>query len=136
MIKPYLMFNRNCEEAVNFYQKAFDGEILAMQKYGDMPLNPDFPVSENDKNLVLHSYLKLTEGGYIMASDSTMHSPGGNSDGLSLSVELDSVEMAQKVWDALKVDGKVLMDMAPSFFAKAHGSLKDKYGYTWMFTVE
>lgn len=44
MIKPYLMFNRECDEAFKSYQKAFVGEMVAMQKYGDMPPSPDFPV--------------------------------------------------------------------------------------------
>jgi PhnB protein len=35
----------------------------------------------------------------------------------------------------LKQEGEVYMDLAPSFFAKLHGSLRDKYGINWMFTA-
>ena len=34
-LAPYLMFNRNCEEAVNFYKECFNGEIGLMGRYGD-----------------------------------------------------------------------------------------------------
>ncbi|WP_409293834.1 VOC family protein [Peribacillus sp. SCS-26] len=133
MIKPYLMFNRECEEAFTLYQTAFDGEILSLQKYGDMPPNPDFPINEDDRNLVLHSELKLTETGLIMGSDSKRDP--GNGGKVSISVELDSEDQAKKAWNALKDGGKVQMDLQPAFFAKLHGSVQDKFGVTWMFTV-
>lgn len=133
MIKPYLMFNRECEEAFNWYQKAFDGEIVAIQKYGDMPPNPDFPVEESDKNLVLHAELKLTETGYIMGSDYKQDLQDAGK--VSLSVEINSEERAISAWNILKDDGIIHMDLQPTFFAKLHGSLKDKFGVTWMFTV-
>jgi PhnB protein len=133
MIKPYLMFNRECGEAFKMYQKAFDGEMMAMQKYGDMPPNPNFPVAERDKDLVLHAQLKLTDSGYIMGSDGNRDFQDG--DKVSISVELDSEERAKNAWNVLREGGTIRMDLQPTFFAKLHGSVKDKYGVTWMFTV-
>lgn len=133
MIKPYIMFNRECEKAFQLYQKAFDGELISIQKYGDMPPNPSFPVAESDKNLVLHAELKLTDSGTIMGSDgSRNHQDGGK---VSISVELDSAKRAQNAWNLLKEDGTIHMNLQPTFFATLHGSVKDKYGVTWMFTV-
>ncbi|WP_026693036.1 VOC family protein [Peribacillus kribbensis] len=134
MIKPYLMFNRECGEAFRLYQEAFDGEMISIQKYGDMPPNPDFPVSESDKDLVLHAQLKLTESGSIMGSDGTRETE--TSGKVSISVELDSEVRAQKAWSVLKEGGTIHMDLQPTFFSKLHGSVKDRFGVTWMFTVE
>lgn len=133
MIKPYLMFNRECDEAFKLYQKAFNGEMVSIQKYGDMPPNPQFPVAESDKSLVLHAELKLTESGTIMGSDGNREFQTG--DRVSISVELDSEELAKNAWNILKDGGAVHMELQPTFFAKLHGSVKDKYGVTWMFTV-
>lgn len=133
MITPYLMFNRECDEAFKMYQKAFDGEMLAIQKYGDMPPNPEFPVGESDKNLVLHAQLKLTESGMIYGSDGQRNYD--DSPKVSISVELDSEEKALKAWEVLKEGGSVYMELQSTFFAKLHGSVQDKYGVTWMFTV-
>ncbi|PLS07178.1 VOC family protein [Neobacillus cucumis] len=133
MITPYLMFNRECDEAFKMYQKAFDGEMVAIQKYGDMPPNPEFPVAENDKNLVLHAQLKLTESGMIYGSDGQRNYEG--SPKVTISVELDSEEKALNAWEILKEGGSVYMELQPTFFAKLHGSVQDKYGVTWMFTV-
>lgn len=133
MIKPYIMFNRECEEAFTLYQKAFDGEMLAFQKYRDMPPNPDFPIAESDKDLVLHVELKLTENGVIMGADGKRTL--ADAEKVHISVELDSGEHAQKAWNMLTDGGIVHMDLQPTFFAKLHGAVKDKFGISWMFTV-
>ncbi|MGG3469730.1 VOC family protein [Neobacillus pocheonensis] len=134
MIKPYLMFNRECEEAFKWYQKAFDGEMILMQKYGEMSSDPNFPIAESDKNLVLHAQLKLTDSGIIMGSDGNRDFP--DSQKVVISVELNSEERAKNAWNVLADGGTILMDLQPTFFAKLHGSVKDKYGVSWMFTVE
>lgn len=54
MISHYLLFNRNCSEALDTYVKAFEAQITEMQKYGDVP-NSGFPIDDKDKNLILHS---------------------------------------------------------------------------------
>lgn len=43
-ISPYLFFPGNCEEAINFYKKAFNGELVGMQRFGDasMPVDDDY----------------------------------------------------------------------------------------------
>ena len=133
MIKPYLMFNRECNEAFKLYLEAFNGEIVAMQKYGDIPSSPEFPISESDKDLVLHSEIKLTESGSLLGSDSNRVS--SDSEKVVISVEPDSEERAIKAWNILKDGGTIYMDLQSTFFAKLHGSVKDKFGVTWMFTV-
>jgi PhnB protein len=127
------MFNRECQEAFNLYQKAFDGEMVSIQKYGDMPPNPQFPVAEKDKDLVLHAQLKLTESGYIMGSDGNRDFQNGEK--VCISVEFDSEEHAKNAWNVLKEGGTIHMNLQQTFFSKLHGSVKDKYGVTWMFTV-
>lgn len=36
-INPYLILNGNGQEAVSFYEHAFDTKTLALQRFGDMP---------------------------------------------------------------------------------------------------
>jgi PhnB protein len=58
-----------------------------------------------------------------------------DSEKVYISVMLDSEEQAKKAWNMLKDGGTVFMELQPAFFAKLHGSLKDKYGICWMFSV-
>lgn len=132
MLGHYLMFNGNCMEALESYKQAFDAEITEAQRYGDMPPNPAFPITEEKKNLVLHARLKV-DGGEIMCADSSDKSNVG--DNMYVSITTPDAAYVQKAWDVLKEGGEIHMELAPSFFATAHGSLRDKYGVNWMFTA-
>lgn len=133
MITPYLMFNRECSEAFQLYKEAFNGEMIAYQTYGDMPPNPEFPIADSDRDLVLHAELKLSASGTILGSDS--QHDRGNGGKVSISVELESEEQARHAWDKLQDGGSAGMDLQQTFFAKLHGSLTDRFGVNWMFTV-
>lgn len=133
MLGHYLMFNRNCEEALNVYEKAFGTKVTGIQKYKDMPPNPAFPVAEEDLNLVLHSRLVI-DGAEIMCADSGQALTSGNN--MYITLTSGKAEMIQQAWNALKDGGKIYLELGPTFFAKLHGHLQDRFGINWMFTVE
>lgn len=132
MIGHYLLFNRNCSEAIKTYEKAFDAKIAEIRRYGDMPPNPDFPIPERDRELVLHARLQI-EGMELMCADSS----GTINSGSNMYVSVTSMDRAtvQKAWDILKSGAQIYMELAPSFFADLHGSLQDQFGISWMFTA-
>jgi PhnB protein len=132
MFSHYLMFDGNCAEAMEVYADAFGAVVTEMQKYGDMPPNPAFPVREEDRNKVLHAKLNWN-GTELMCADASERAvPGSN---MYISVTLNDETAIRKAWDILKKDGHVYMDLAPSFFAVAHGSLRDRFNINWMFTA-
>jgi PhnB protein len=133
MLGHYLMFNRNCEEALETYEKAFDTKVIMMQKYKDMPPNPNFPVAESDLNLILHSRL-IIDGSEIMCADSGQAPTSGNN--MYITLTSSNAEMIKQAWTTLKDSGKIYLELNPTFFAKLHGHLQDKFGVNWMFTVE
>ena len=132
MLGYYLMFNRNCAEALETYSRIFSVPIEEKQCYGDMPSNPDFPVAEKDKELVLHSRLTIA-GTEIMCADSAgRNQPGSN---MYISLTMQDEAFIRKAWDALKPRGEIYMELTPTFFAAAHGSLRDRFGVNWIFTA-
>jgi len=131
-IEHYLMFNRNCAEALKVYAAAFDGTIAEIQKFGGVSGGPGFSVADEDKDLVLHSRL-IIAGQTLMCSDSTRElTPGSN---MYVSVGSDDEALIRRAWAALVDGGEVYMDLTPTFFAKAHGSLRDRFGVNWMMTA-
>lgn len=132
MLGHYLMFNRNCTEALLVYEKAFDAKITEMQKYGDMPPNPNFPIPEENKGLVLHSRIQL-DGGEIMCADASERGEVGNN--MYVSITTKDAALIQRAWNVLKQDGEIYMELTESFFAVLHGSLRDRFGINWMFTA-
>lgn len=132
MIGCYLLFNGRCAEALAVYERALGAKVMEMQKYGDMPPNPAFPIAERDKGLVLHAKLQV-EGFEIMCADSKERTTPG--DNMYVTVTTPDEAMVRRAWAALAEGGEVYMALEPSFFAKLHGSLRDRFGVNWMFTA-
>jgi PhnB protein len=119
-------------EALETYAKAFNAKITETQKYGDMSPNPAFPIAESDKGLILHARLNIN-GTELMCADASESSAGGSN--MYVSVTTPDAALVQKAWDILKDRGEIYMELAPSFFAHLHGSLRDRFGINWMFTA-
>ena len=57
-INPSINFNGNAEEAFNFYKSVFGGYFFALVRLKDLE-SPEFPVSENDTNKIMHIALPI-----------------------------------------------------------------------------
>jgi PhnB protein len=119
-------------EALETYAKAFNAKIGEVQRYGDMPPDPSFPIAESDKGLVLHARLNIN-GMELMCADTGRHTINGNT--MYVTVTTPDSGFVQNAWDLLKDGGEIYMELAPSFFAQLHGSLRDRFGINWMFTA-
>lgn len=129
---PYLFFNGNCAEALRYYEKVLGAQIGALMKYGDSPAAEHVPAEFKDK--VIHARLHIGPT-VILFSDSHVASetkPGG----YSMTLHVDTPEVARKTFDALADGGKVGMALDKTFFAAAFGQLVDRFGIHWMIICE
>ena len=67
-LNPYLIFDGNTREAVHFYEKALGGKVMGIMTFGDMPADPNYPLTDDMKNRVMHAHLKVGEAD-LMFSD-------------------------------------------------------------------
>lgn len=130
-VNPYLNFDGQAEEAMNFYKSVFGGEFMGngIMRMGDTP-----GITEEEKNRVMHVSLPLDNGSILMASD-ILPSMGhklkkGNNNYICLAP--DSREDADRLFNALSQGGEVEMPMQDQFWGDYYGSFKDKYGVCWM----
>ncbi|MDR2895916.1 MAG: VOC family protein [Propionibacteriaceae bacterium] len=131
MFGHYLMFNGDCAEALKAYAAAWGAEISECRTYGDIP-NPGFPVPDEQRNRVLHARLTW-QGGELLCADAGRTVQGGSN--MYVSITLPDESAVRHAWGLLAEDATVYMELAPTFFATAHGSLQDRFGVNWMFTV-
>ena len=68
-INTYLTYNGNCEAAFNFYKSVFGVDFIQISRFKDMPADPRFPVSEDDKEKVMHVSLPISKETVLMGSD-------------------------------------------------------------------
>lgn len=129
-ITPYLNFNGNCEEAINYYKDALGGEIVFMQRYRESPME-----CEGMEEKVMHLTLKIGDS-LIMASDCPpgMPAPGGSN--ISLAMGTDDAARADEMFAKLADGGNITMPIQETFWAERFGMVTDKFGINWMVNCE
>jgi PhnB protein len=86
------------------------------------------------KNAILHARIEIG-GSELMGSDvpperfQPMRS-------VYLSLTVDSVEEAERIYNLLRDGGDIFMPMEETFFAKRFAMLRDKFGTSWMIMHE
>lgn len=126
---PYLNFEGNCSEAMQFYKDCMGGE-LTIQTVADSPMASQMPPEMKD--FVLHARLEKGDV-VIMASDAQDKTCG---DIISLMVQCDSEEEINSYFTGLSEGGTVLMPLEKQFWGATYGQLTDKYGVLWAFNYE
>ena len=134
-VEVYLNFNGNCREAVAFYEGVFNTDKAEIMTFGETPQNPDYPLPEEAKDLVMHTRL-IVFGSRIMCSDTFPGMPFSTGNNVTLAVVSDDEEQMRQAFDKLKEGGNVRMELQETFWSKCYGSLTDKFGVEWQFSHE
>jgi len=132
-IEPYLFFNGNCEEAIDFYKKALGAELVMLMRYRESPEPPPpgmVPAGWDDK--VMHASLRIGNG-TLMASDGCSEGPSFK--GFSLSLSAADEAEAKRIFGALCEGGQVQMPLGKTFWSPCFGMVADRFGVGWMVTV-
>jgi PhnB protein len=130
-LSPFLLFDGNCAEAMQFYQSCLGGE-LAVTLLRDTPMKEQAPASLHDKV----AYAQLTSGSIEISATDWQHQSRvprqGNTVGLYLSggrfPELEAIFAKL----AVGADPDLLDELRDAPFG-SYGHLADRYGVHWFF---
>lgn len=130
-VNPYLNFNGNTEEAFEFYQLVFGGE-LDITHFKD--LDDNMGATGDDLNKVANAMLPIGAHTALLASDvmgswGPSHEPGNN---FYINLETESVEETKRLFNDLSDDGEVEMPLEKPEWAELFGMVIDKFGIQWM----
>lgn len=129
-VNVYMIFNGNCREVVEFYADVFETEKPQIMTFGDSPPNPEFPLPEEAKNLVMHTNLNIS-GSLVMFSDTLPGTPYSAGNNITLAVVTDDIEKIKAYFNKLKEGGTIEMELQETFWSKCYGKLTDKFGIEW-----
>ncbi len=117
-ITPFMWFDKDCEEAVNFYVSVFrDSRVVSVKRYSDGPLEGPMQGMEGK---VLTAVFELFGQRFMALDGGPYFQPTG---AVSFYVECEDQAEVDAYWDKLTEGG----DTA----AQQCGWLKDKYGFSW-----
>ena len=137
-LNPYLTFNGNCEEAFSFYKSIFGGDFSHLGRFKEMPEDSKHPLSEKDKNKIMHVSLPISKTTILMGSDTAGELPEGFIQGnnFSISINTDSEKEADRIFNGLSYLGKVTMPMNHTFWNSYFGMFTDQFGIQWMVSFD
>lgn len=134
-LNPYLNFDGTTKEAVYFYEKALGGQVVGIMLFGDMPEDPEHPVTDDIKDRVMHAHLKVGDSD-IMFSDTFPGMPyqaGG--DAVQIALHPQEESRAKEIFSALEEGGQVLMPLQKTDWSPLYGIVRDNFGITFQINV-
>src|SRR5262245_40073746 len=129
LLNPYLSFDGNARQAMEFYQQVLGGE-LDIRAFGDFG---EAPPGYADK--VMHSYLGNEHGFALMASDSPPGVPYNPGDNISISLSGDNADLLRGYWEKLSDGATISAPLEKQAWGDEFGSLKDRFGVNWLVNI-
>ena len=129
ILNPYLSFDDNARQAMEFYKSVFGGD-LTVSTFGEggMPHDP----AEAKK--VMHAQLR-SPGGFVLMGSDTPASMGASRANGAISLSGDNESELSGYWQKLSQGGTVTMPLAKAPWGDSFGMLADKFGVSWMVNI-
>jgi len=120
--KPFLMFQGNGEEAINFYISIFeDSEITSLNRGGPEGSNMQATFT--------------IKGQEFMCNDSSIKHGFTFTPSFSIFITCDSENELDELYEKLSEGGAVLMPLGEYGFSKKFAWVNDKYGVSWQLNL-
>ena len=125
-LDTYVNYPGTCEQAFRFYEERLGGRITGMQRHADVPGSP---VPADWRNKIVHARIEFGEGAVLMGADIPGADPMRSA---YLTLTVDDVAEAERVYAVLTEGGEVFMKMEETFFAARFAMFRDRFGTSWM----
>ena len=122
-LNPYLTFDGNCAEAMDFYASVLGGTPSVMT----------FRDSGMDADGIMHAALETPAGFHLFASDAYPGMGEGFQRGnnLQISISGDEAGALRGYWDGLSEGGEAIIPLTAQTWGDLYGLLVDRFGVQW-----
>ena len=128
-LNPYLNFNGNARQALEFYASVFGGD-LTLSTFADFGAQ-----GSPDADRIMHGQLETPAGYTIMAADVTSEMPYQPPAGFSVSLSGDDGDALREYWADLAAGGTVTMAMQKQVWGVEFGMLVDLLGVSCLVNI-
>jgi PhnB protein len=128
-LNPYLNFNGNARQAMEFYTGVFGGN-LTLSTFADLGAK-DSP----DADRIMHGQLETDAGYTIMGADVTSDMGYEPPAGFSVSISGDDADALRGYFEKLSASGKTTMPLQKQVWGDEFGMCVDQFGVTWLVDI-
>ncbi|MGA8938424.1 MAG: VOC family protein [Acidobacteriaceae bacterium] len=130
-LTPFLLFDGNCAEAMQFYQNCFGGDLM-LTRLSETPMKAQFPPSQHQK--ITHAFLK--SGTVEFSATDWLHPTRQPFQGNTTALYVTGADRDElsPIFDKLRTgaNAEFLVDLREMPFG-LYGRLTDRYGVEWFF---
>lgn len=127
-IIPNLSFNGNCLEALEYYKKIFDGEILQIVTYDEV----NCKCSEDEKKKIFSAIMLLGKN-TVYFNDKLNEKIGNN---ITMIIEFFNEEDLNNISGKLSKEGTISVEMGETTWGSQYVEIVDKFGIVWGLNYE
>jgi PhnB protein len=128
-LNPYLNFNGNARQALEFYANVFGGN-LSLSTFADFGAK-DSP----DAKRIMHGMLETDAGYTIMGADVTGDMEHHPIAGFSVSLSGDDADLLRGYFEKLSASGTTTMPLQKQVWGDEFGMCLDKFGVSWLVNI-
>jgi PhnB protein len=129
-LNPYLSFDGNAREAMEFYRTVFGGKLeTSTYAEGGMEHDPA------DADKLMHSMLEADNGMTLMAGDSLPGIPWSPPSGMSISLSGDDEAELSGYYEKLADGGTVVEPLTRAPWGDQFGMVTDRFGIMWLVNI-
>lgn len=131
----FINFEGTCKQALDLYAKVFRSEVKGLMTFGQMPVDPSFPIAESDKDRVLYASMQIGQT-TLMFSDVPSGMPVIQGTNISPTVGSADKEEVRRIFQELQQGGSVMMELQQTFFSEMYGMVRDPFGVQWQISYD
>ena len=128
-LNPYLNFNGNARQVLEFYRGVFGGE-LTLSTFGDLGA-----ADVSDAAKIMHGQLETDAGYTIMAADVPSHMEYQPAVGFAVSLSGDDGDALRGYFAKLAEGGTLDMALEKQVWGDEFGMCTDKFGTSWLVNI-
>jgi len=124
-ITPFLWFDNQTEEAVNFYLTVFNNsKIKTATRYGEEGAK----ATGMPENSVMTMAFQIEGQDFVAINGGPVFQITPT---ISFFVNCETIEEIDRLWEKLSESGTVMMELNSYPFAEKYGWIQDKFGVSW-----
>lgn len=128
-LNPYLSFEDNAREAMEFYRSVFGGE-LELHTFGEYG-TPEPSLADK----VMHGMLVTPSGFTLMGADTPPGMPRTVGDNITVALSGDDAQELRGYWAKLSEGGSVSVPLEKQMWGDEFGSCVDRFGIPWLVNI-
>jgi len=128
-LMPLFQFDKQCEEAIELYKKAFNAEVTTFVRFSDSANQDWSAFSEDEKELIYHAQMQIGNQRIILCDNLFTDLPRGHT--IYPVITFETADEVKAAYDVLADGATIISPIRSTTYSACVVSFVDKFGIQW-----